>query len=497
MPSIQRQSILSSIFTYVGFVIGAANLFIIQRVLAMDQIGLTRVVTDFSLVAASLAMFGSTSVFSKFFPYYRHYLPAKKNDLVFLVTAACGIGLLIVLTLIYLLKPQIIFTFGRNNQEIFTRFYWILFPYIICWMAFSAAEPFFWVCNKSVIYNLLKETFFRLFTSVLLLLLYYKLIHFTGYAYSFAYIYLLPALVSVIYLYRSKKFAWYPHLSKLTLRLKGKMISFSMFLFFTGLLTLIVRVCDTLFLASLNGFEDATLFMYPLYFSQIMDVPNRAITGGAVPKLSEYWRTRNMKGITSIYKKSAINLTVAGLALGGLIIINLPNAIRFMEPEYSVILLPAIILIISQLVNLSTGINALIIHTSNRWRFDFISTMIWSVVSVPLNFFLIKYMGLNGAAIAMLISVIFYNTYRWYFLYSQFKFQPFSLKNMEVLLIGAAAVSIFYVAPRLPNLYLDAVLRSPMFLAVFAWVVIKRNYSEEVNALWSKWSKKLFNAARR
>lgn len=493
MPSIQRQSILSSIFTYVGFGIGAANLFIISHVLQTDQIGLTRVVTDFALVAASIAMFGSTSVFSKFFPYYQHYIPPKKNDLVFLVVTACTLGLLLVLPLVYLLKPQIILAFGRNNQEIFTRFYWVLFPYIICWMVFTAAEPFFWVCGKSVMYNLLKETSFRIFTSALLLLLFFKSIHFTGYIYSFAFIYLLPAAVAVLYLYRTKKFTWYPHLSKITRRLKGKMVSFSMFLFFTGLLTLLVRVCDTLFLAGLKGFEDATFFMYPLYFSQIMDVPNRAITGGAVPILAEYWRTRNLKGIASIYKKSAINLMIAGLGLGGLIIINVPNAVRFLPEKYNVILLPAIILVISQLVNLATGLNTLIIHTSNRWRFDFISTMIWSVLSIPLNFVLIKFMGLNGASLAVLASSLFYNVYRWYFLYNQFKLQPFTIKNAEVLLAGAAIILLFYFTPRIPNLYIDAALRSIVFMTVFGWVVIKRRYAEEVNMLWSRWSKKLLS----
>jgi len=309
--------------------------------------------------------------------------------------------------------------------------------------------------------------------------------------YFFAFIYLLPAAIAVIYLYRTKQFIWYPHISRTTRRLKGKMLSLSMFLFFTGLLTLLVRVCDTLFLAGLKSFNEATLFMYPLFFSQVLDVPNRAITGGVVPVLSEYWRTRNLKGINSIYQKSAINLLAAGLGLGGLIIINLPNAIRFLPKAFSVITFPAIIMVASQLVNLATGLNTLIIHTSSRWRFDFVSTMIWSVLSIPLNFFLIKYMGINGAALAVLISSLFYNCYRWYFLYSQFDLQPFQLKNLELLLIGATAIILFYFIPRFPNLYADAAVRSLLFMIVYGWIIISRKYTEEVNRLWNKWSQKL------
>lgn len=493
MPSIQRQTILSSIFTFLGFGIGAANMFAYSHVLPSDQIGLIQVVTNFALVAASIAMLGSGSVFSKFFPYYRHYLPAKKNDLPFLIVVTCAIGLLVVLLAVYLLEPSIILAFAPpKNQEIFTRFYWVLFPFIICWMVFSACEPFFWACGKTVIYNFLKETSFRIFTAGLLLMVFFNIIHFTGYIYFFAFIYFIPALVAVGYLYRTKKFTWHPHVSPVTQRLKGKMVSFSMFLFFTSVLTLIVRVCDTLFLASLKGFDNAAYFIFPLYLSQVLDVPNRSITGGAVPKLSEYWRIRNLEGIASIYRKSAINLMITGLALGGLIIINLPNAVRFLPPEYSVIQLPTIILVISQLVNLSTGINTLIIHTSSRWRFDFISTMVWSVLSIPLNFILIRYMGINGAAIAVLASSVFYNVYRWFFLYRQFDMQPFTFKNGEVFLIGAALVAAFYFVPRLPNLYIDSALRSLLFTVVFAWVTIRNKYSEEVNALWEKWSRKIY-----
>ncbi len=492
MPSIQRQSILSSLFTYIGFSIGAVNLLISPLILKTEEIGLTRVVVDFTLVAASIAMFGSGSILAKFYPYYRYYAAPKKNDLVFLVVTACAIGMTVVLPTMYLCKPYIILAFGRNNMEIFSRFYWVLFPFTTCLLIFTAAEPFFWICGKSVIYNLLKEISFRVFTSGLLLLVFFGAMHFTGYIYFFAFIYLLPAAAAVFYLFRTKQFTWYPHISRTTSRLKGKMLSLSMFLFFTGLLTLLVRVCDTLFLAGLKSFNDAAVFMYPLFFSQVLDVPNRSITGGAVPILSEYWRTRNLKGINSIYQKSAINLLVAGLGLGGLIIINLPSAIAFLKKEeFRNITYPSIILIVSQLVNLATGLNALIIHTSSRWRFDFISTMIWSVLSIPLNFFLIKYIGINGAALAVLISSLFYNFYRWYFLYSQFNLQPFQLKNLELLLIGTVAIVLFYFIPRLSNLYADAVVRSLLFIMVFGWIIISRKYTEEVNLLWNKWSKKL------
>jgi O-antigen/teichoic acid export membrane protein len=421
------------------------------------------------------------------------------------VTVLAGIGCTLILTIAYIAKPYIIVAFGRNDEEIFTRFYWTVFPYIFLYLIFSLTEPLFWLSGKSVVYNLIKETGFRVLTTGFLVLLLFNVIHLTGFMYLYAFLYLIPTGAAVIYLYRTKQFTWHPKVSPVTKRLKGKMVTFSSFLFFTGLMTLVVRVCDTLFLAGQKSFAQAGLFVYALYFSQILDVPNRSITGGAVPVLVEYWRTKNLKGIASIYRKSAMNLMIAGLALGGLIVINLPSVIRFFPDNFKVPILPTVILIIAQLINLATGLNAQIIHTSNRWRFDFISTMIYSVISLPLNFFFIRYMGIIGAAMATLVSSVFYNTYRWIFLYKNFKLQPFEWKNLELLLIATVLTALLYFIPPFPNMFsfdflnlaIDIALRSALFAGIFGVVVISRRYAEEVNALWIKLSKKPLKLIRK
>jgi O-antigen/teichoic acid export membrane protein len=505
MPSIQRQTILSSIFIYIGFFIGALNMLIIPFVLDPHELGLTKVINDFAAVAAAISTLGVGTVVAKFYPYYRSYLEREKNDMVFLVVCITSIGFFLVMLAIVLAKHYIIIAFGRNDQEIFTRFYWTVLPYLTFFMIFTLAEPFFWLSGKAALYNLLKEAGFRVLTTGFLFLLLFKLIHFTGFMYLYGFLYLFPAIISIIILYRSKQFVWYPHISKVTKRMKGNMLSFASFLFFTGLLTFIVRVCDTLFLAGQRSFADAGVFIYALYFSQILDVPNRSITGGAVPVLVEYWRTKNMKGIESVYRKSAMNLMIAGLALGGLIIINFSSALRIFPDTFKIPFAPTILLIIAQFINLATGLNAQIIHTSTRWRFDFVSTIIYSIISIPLNFFFIRYMGIVGAGLATLFSSLFYNVYRWGFLYKEFRLQPFQWKNMELLLIAVVLTILLYWLPEFPNVFalqfaniaIDIALRSTLFVATLGSIIIKRHYSQEINTLWNKWSRKPLNLIKK
>ena len=128
MPSIQRQTILSSIFIYLGFGIGAFNMLLQPFVLDTHQVGLMKVVNDFSIVAAAIATLGTSPVLAKFYPYYRQFLPKEKNDLLFIVIVTVAIGLTAILLAAWLAKPYIIVAFGRNDYELFTRFYWTVFP---------------------------------------------------------------------------------------------------------------------------------------------------------------------------------------------------------------------------------------------------------------------------------------------------------------------------------------------------------------------------------
>jgi O-antigen/teichoic acid export membrane protein len=221
-------------------------------------------------------------------------------------------------------------------------------------------------------------------------------------------------------------------------------------------------------------------------------VPMRSMQTSSVPLISEYWRAKNMTGLLSIYRKSCINLLVAGMGLGGLILINLHNLERFFPPAYAVMIAPVAILVVSRWINLGTGLNANIIQLSTFWRFDFASTLVYSIIGIPLNFLLIRNFGMIGAAIANVTAMFIYNGIRFVFLWKKFGLQPFTWRNLAVLLGGASVISLVYIIPALPNLYVDGLLRSILFACLFGFMVIRFRMSEELQVLWEKWRKKLF-----
>ncbi|MEO7312937.1 MAG: lipopolysaccharide biosynthesis protein [Chitinophagaceae bacterium] len=484
--SIQRQSIVSTIVIYVGFAFGAVNLWLLQKLIGGEYYGLTRVVNDTGFIVAVVATLGSQAMVAKFLPFYKHYLPEAKNDLPFVALCMAATGAVLSLLAIYFLKPYIIIVFGRNNP-FFIDFYWTIIPFTFLLLAYLFLEPFLWHSGNAIWGPILKETLVRLLTSVMVVLLLLKLIDARMFVSLFAFLYLLPVLIAIYILVKCKGIGIHVTISSVTRRLKGRIIGFTWFLFLTNIFTTASLVCDTLFLGSMKGFARATEFAIAQFFGSVLEVPNRAIMGSAIPVLAEYWRTKNLHGIQSIYKKSAMNLMIAGILFGGLIIINLKNVLGFFPPGYMVIVIPAIVIILSKLVDLATGLNTQIIQTSNLWKFDFYSTIIYTVVAIPLNFLLIREWGIYGAALANLLANFIKNGIRWWYLYHKFKLQPFTYKNLELIVISSVVVASIWFIPAITNVFIDVPVRTGLFLLLFALLVVQRKYSDEVMWIWHKY----------
>lgn len=265
------------------------------------------------------------------------------------------------------------------------------------------------------------------------------------------------------------------------------MLSLGSFVFMSSLSNIAFVVCDTLFLASLYNFSQAGIYAVAQYFGQVLEVPMRSMQSSSIPLISEYWRAKNFAGLQSIYRKSCLNLLIAGMGLGGLILINLHNLERYFPADYTIMILPLALLIVARWINLGTGLNTIIIQLSTMWKFDFTSTLIYSIIGIPLNYLLIRNFGMWGAALANIIAVSMFNGVRFAFLYYKYGLQPFTKMNLFLVAGGIVIIAGVYLIPSVNNLYIDGLLRSALFIALFGFFVIRFKISDEVQMLWNKW----------
>ena len=192
MSSIRKQTIISSLLVYIGFLVGAVNTYMYAKngSFTPEQFGLTQIFLDLGqnmYVFASLAVI---PVMYKFYPYYKDNLEDKKNDLLTWALVASLIGFCLVVIGGWYLEPLIVRKYSARSP-LLVNYYYLIFPFALGMLLFSVIEGFCWVIRKAVISNFLKETVMRLITSIFIFLFYFKLISFHIFIYFFSSLYFL------------------------------------------------------------------------------------------------------------------------------------------------------------------------------------------------------------------------------------------------------------------------------------------------------------------
>jgi O-antigen/teichoic acid export membrane protein len=489
MGIIQKQSIRSTIAIMAGFALGAFNIIILTpKLLSPEAFGLTRVITEAATTLATLCTFGSLPIVYKFFPFYKSFLPPEKNDLPFVTMLICLCGFVAMCTVGYLAKDILVRKFSEKSP-LFVQYSYLVYPMCFFLLAFMWLESFSWLLRKGVLSNTLRETVPRVFMTLLMVLFALHAFSIHSFYVLFSLSYLLPAIVLFMVIRRTGQFYFCTQPSKVTLRLKGKMANFGLFLFGAQFLNLLSKTFDTFVISakSERGLADAALFTIATYVVTLMEIPQRSITAITIPVLSESWHKKDMANIRNIYRKSVNNLLLVGLVMLSLILLNARNLGVYLGTNYAGIEWVIFFMGIGKFIDLATGANAQVIATSSYWKVDFTTNVLYTLLALPLNYILISHYGVMGGAYATLISLTFYNLMRFGFLWYQFGLQPYTWKELLAVVITAAVAAICYCLPQQSNFIVDAVLRSLLFGVLFVPAVYFTHISGEVNGLIRKY----------
>ena len=100
--------------------------------------------------------------------------------------------------------------------------------------------------------------------------------------------------------------------------------------------------------------------------------------------------------------------------------------------------------------------------------------MLFVIISIPLNYYLIQHYDLIGLAYSNLIAYTLYNSVRFGFLYIKFKLQPYSWKHglYTVLAIGLMLLVHQIPAPEsfILNIAVQSVVYGAGFYLLTSWI---------------------------
>ena len=468
MGQIRKQTIQSSFLIYIGFIIGAVNTYLFARLFTPEEYGLTQVITSIAQVLAPLAGVGMVPFMNKFFPYYFDNLENKKNDLLTVAIVFSIIGSVVIFSGSIIFEPLVIRKFSAKSALVVKYYYWSL----VCsffYLCFLILESYMGALRKTVLPAFMKETAHRVFVLVLIGLYATQVISIRTFVILFCCIYLVIAIIMVMYLLVTKQLYLSFTFSHITKRFRKRIANYIGFVYGAVVIHVTAMQIATLALAGAQSLSTAGIFALNQYTAAILQVPYRSLQSIAGVLIATHWKNRNFAEIERIYKRSSINLLLISMFLFFNIWLNYDDGLTVLGlyEKFGSGKTVFLILGIYNILELGTGVNAGLLVTSPAWRFDFYSGVVLLLLSIPLNIYMARWMSMEGVAFATLITFTIYNLIRLLFIKRRFNMWPFSVKTLYGVLLAVTAY--FLVHLLLGNIHGIAgiLLRSLLFSAGF------------------------------
>ncbi|MCO6497087.1 MAG: polysaccharide biosynthesis C-terminal domain-containing protein [Chitinophagaceae bacterium] len=476
MSQIRRQSILSTVLVYAGFLAGFVNTYLFTRQgspFSTSEYAMTTIFLAVGNLMFAFANMGMITVVYKFYPYYKDSLPKKKIDLMAWTIVISLIGFLLVVLGGVVFKDLIVRKFATNSPLFLQYFNWI-FPFSFGILFFSLFEAFAWNIRESVFTTFLRELLFKGLVLGLILLLSFKVIDgFDAFIKLYSLTFGVTALILLIFLMARKEFPFTLTISNVTRKFYKKMRAMAVISYFGGIVYMVANFIDMLIIMSVLGTDEAGIYSLGLVVGSLVQAPQRGAVAAATPVLSQAWKDKDHEKIQRIYNRSGLNLLIGSLAIFLLIWLSYSDIVEsfHLQPAYLDSLWVFFFVGLARIVDLGTGINSQIISTSSYWRFEFVSGMVLLAVIVPLDYILVKKIGIVGAGVSMFFAMAVYNIVRIVFLYAKFRMHPFSVNMLYSVFFAGVSYFICYYAFQSMHGFPAIILRSLLFIVLFGGTV--------------------------
>lgn len=500
MGIVVRQSIKGSIMNYLGVLVGfITTFFIVTKYLTTEEVGLTRVLVDASILLSGLAQLGTSTSAMRYYPYFKD---EKERDHGFFGWSVIipFIGFIIFSILFFVFKQPIVNYFSKNS-ELFVDYIYFVIP-----MAFFMTYLLVFETNSNLLMRIvvpkfIREVGIRLMTLVVYLLYAFDVINLDGMVVSLCLTYGIATVLNIIYLFSLKKISFKIQPAFVSKWLRKDFILYTLFLIATSLAGNLIPVLNTFFVSGKLGLAVAGINTIAVYIASMVEIPYRSLAAISRPQISQGMKDNNMLEVNNMTKNVSLHQFLASTFIFFLIWINIdliynviPNGNVYDEAK-----LVVLILSIVKIINTSLNVGATILSYSKYYYYSLLFTVILTITAIYMNIKLIPLWGMEGAALASLISYIVYYTFLLTFVNWKIKVSPLSMKELYTLVIILSLFAIdwllqTYVSEYFISIFnvelfgriLDSVVRTSLLSIIGVVIIYKSKISKQVNDIIDK-----------
>jgi len=477
MGIVQSQSIKNTIITFFGFGIGAINaLFLYTNFLGKMHYGIVAYVLSAANILMPLMAFGVHNTLIRF---YAHCKSEKEREefLTFMLFMPLVL-ILPLLALIFIFEYPISEFLAKENPAI-KPFLWLIPVVGFCMGYFEIFYAWVKVHMQSVFGNFISEVVVRVTIMMLLFAVYFGWISKTNFVYAVAVAYLFQLVAMKIYAFYVKmpifRFVL-PHNVK-------SIFGYSAFIILSGSVAVMLLDFDKVMIPAYRNISDNALYSVAIFIATVIAVPSRAMTQIIYPITARLMADNKHDELDDLYKKSAINLQVIGGLVMLYIFLNIKEMYLLIPKDYSGGILVVFMIGLSKFYDVILGNNNAIIFNSKYYRSVLLFGLLLVFLMVVLNMIFIPLYGIEGAALATLLSVAVYNTIKLLFVVKNMDLYPFTNKTLQSFGIIAACFLLFYFWDFPFHPILNIALKSVLISGFYVVANYKLAISEELNGI--------------
>ncbi|MCC9137751.1 lipopolysaccharide biosynthesis protein [Pontibacter silvestris] len=479
MGKLQREGIWNTIISYAGIAIGYINtILLFPNFMDENQVGLTRLIVSLSVMFAQFSALGFVNMGVRYFPYFRDK-ENKHNGFLFLLLSVPMLGFILVSALFIVFKPIVVDYYQQNSPLIIDYYYYIIVLSFFT-LLFNLLTAYLRSLFKTIVSSLAQDFLLRVLTSLLIAVYAFNWISFHQFVLLYVCINSLAVLVLIVYTMWLKQLFIMPSLKGLRIFPLGEMLNYGLFTFMGNISSTIITTVDQVMISSYS-LGDNGIYTTAFFMTSAIMIPARSIYKIAFPQVAEYWKEQNMAGMKNLYKQITLINLIVGLLLFVGIWANIDNLFSFMPEAYRAGKYVVLFLSMARLIDLATGINGIILATSEKYRWDLLFNVVLAVLTIWTNSYFIPIYGINGAALASMLSYIIINLLRLFYVQWVYKIQPFALSSVTITIIAALALGATYLLPYLGNVYLDMIVRSLLIIAIYGSLTLGFKVFPEMN----------------
>jgi O-antigen/teichoic acid export membrane protein len=477
---IEKQATKNTIFSYAGAALGFLSVVYSTRVLSTDENGLIGLLLSLSILLAQIGALGFNNVSLRYFPYFRNKEKGHHGFLFYGIVVT-SIGFLLCLMFYFSFQDYLI----QSNQEkskLFVNFMDYILPLTFFTLFFNLFDYYLRSSFSSVIGTSSKDVTQRILILLLLTAYYFNWITFNTFVLLYVAAVAIPTFILLFYIVKLGEWHVKPIRGVVDRKMRKEMIVLGLYSLLAGGGGLFLANIDLIMVNQLLGLSETGIYSIAFYFGTMIIIPSRSIIRIAIAIIAESFKKDDYQSISSIYRKSCNTQLTIGLLLFIGLWCSIDNVMQLLPPAYRGGEYVIFYIALGYLIDMATGVNYVIIITSKYFRYDGYFMVFVLILAVLTNYFLIPLYGIKGAAMATAITIATYNGLRWWFVYYQFKMQPFNTNTIKLLLIGVVVFCVGYYFPHHDIFFIDIAIRSLVIGVSFVLLLLRTEASPEINA---------------